>query len=81
LQIWLATMREFLGKIFNQEIETRFRQVISFCRAGNGGRHSLFKLFRERVLLCKQTGWLEIAGAGMVHPEVLKNGDIDPEEI
>lgn len=29
--------------------------------------------------MCKHTGWLEIAGAGMVHPEVLKNGGIDPE--
>ncbi len=29
--------------------------------------------------LCKHTGWLEILGAGMIHPEVLKNGDIDTE--
>ena len=30
--------------------------------------------------VCKQTGWLELLGAGMVHPEVLKNGGIDPEK-
>jgi phenylalanyl-tRNA synthetase alpha chain len=30
--------------------------------------------------LCKQSGWLEILGAGMVHPNVLKNGGIDPEQ-
>jgi phenylalanyl-tRNA synthetase alpha chain len=29
--------------------------------------------------VCKQSGWLEILGAGMVHPHVLKNGGIDPE--
>ncbi|MBI5411816.1 phenylalanine--tRNA ligase subunit alpha [Candidatus Peregrinibacteria bacterium] len=29
--------------------------------------------------LCKKSGWLEIAGAGMVHPTVLKNGGVDPE--
>jgi phenylalanyl-tRNA synthetase alpha chain len=29
--------------------------------------------------LCKRTGWLEILGAGMVHPVVLKNGGYDPE--
>jgi phenylalanyl-tRNA synthetase alpha chain len=29
--------------------------------------------------LCKRTGWLEIMGAGMVHPTVLKNGGYDPE--
>jgi phenylalanyl-tRNA synthetase alpha chain len=29
--------------------------------------------------LCKRTGWLEILGAGMVHPTVLRNGGYDPE--
>ncbi len=29
---------------------------------------------------CKYSGWLEILGAGMIHPEVLKNGGIDPEK-
>jgi phenylalanyl-tRNA synthetase alpha chain len=29
--------------------------------------------------LCKRSGWLEIMGAGMVHPVVLKNGGYDPE--
>jgi phenylalanyl-tRNA synthetase alpha chain len=29
--------------------------------------------------LCKRTGWLEIMGAGMVHPVVLRNGGYDPE--
>ena len=28
--------------------------------------------------LCKRTGWLEIMGAGMVHPTVLRNGGYDP---
>lgn len=30
--------------------------------------------------ICKQSGWLEILGAGMVHPNVLKSGNIDPEK-
>ncbi len=30
--------------------------------------------------VCKNTGWLELLGAGMVHPQVLKNGGIDPEK-
>jgi phenylalanyl-tRNA synthetase alpha chain len=30
--------------------------------------------------VCKYTGWLEIAGAGMVHPVVLENGGYDPDE-
>jgi phenylalanyl-tRNA synthetase alpha chain len=31
--------------------------------------------------VCKYTGWLEIAGAGMVHPVVLQNGGYDPQEF
>ena len=30
--------------------------------------------------VCKQSGWLEILGCGMIHPNVLKAGDIDPEK-
>lgn len=30
---------------------------------------------------CKQTGWLEMAGAGMVHPQVLRNVGYDPENV
>jgi phenylalanyl-tRNA synthetase alpha chain len=32
----------------------------------------------EGCRVCKHTGWLEIAGAGMVHPIVLQNGGYDP---
>jgi phenylalanyl-tRNA synthetase alpha chain len=31
--------------------------------------------------MCKGTGWLEIAGAGMVHPTVLRNGGYDPTQV
>ena len=31
--------------------------------------------------VCKHTGWVEIAGAGMVHPTVLRNGGYDPDEF
>lgn len=30
--------------------------------------------------LCKHSGWLEVAGAGMIHPNVLRKANIDPEE-
>ena len=29
--------------------------------------------------VCKNTGWLEIVGAGLIHPDVLRAGGIDPE--
>jgi phenylalanyl-tRNA synthetase alpha chain len=31
--------------------------------------------------VCKHSGWIEIGGSGMVHPNVLKNGGYDPEEV
>ncbi|WP_054673488.1 phenylalanine--tRNA ligase subunit alpha, partial [Calditerricola satsumensis] len=31
--------------------------------------------------VCKETGWLEILGAGMVHPDVLRAGGYDPEQV
>ncbi|HEY0655293.1 MAG TPA: phenylalanine--tRNA ligase subunit alpha [Chryseosolibacter sp.] len=35
----------------------------------------------EGCVVCKRSGWVEIAGAGMVHPNVLRNCGIDPEEF
>ena len=34
----------------------------------------------EGCRLCKYTGWLEILGCGMVHPNVLRGCNVDPEE-
>jgi len=76
-----ATINEFLAKLFKREVETRFRpsffpftepslEVDIRCTSCEG----------EGCRLCKYSGWLEITGAGMIHPQVLKNGNIDPEE-
>jgi phenylalanyl-tRNA synthetase alpha chain len=35
----------------------------------------------EGCVVCKRSGWVEIAGSGMVHPNVLRNCGIDPEEF
>ena len=35
----------------------------------------------EGCVVCKRSGWVEIAGAGMVHPNVLRNCGIDPDEF
>ncbi|MEB2310599.1 MAG: phenylalanine--tRNA ligase subunit alpha [Sorangiineae bacterium] len=42
-----------------------------FCRADDGSRAT--------CRICKSTGWLEILGCGMVHPDVLSHAGIDPE--
>jgi phenylalanyl-tRNA synthetase alpha chain len=47
---------------------------------GSGGREPKASVPPSRRCgTCKETGWLEVLGAGMVHPKVLENGGIDPK--
>lgn len=76
----LATMDEFLSKFFNKKIETRYRpSYFPFVEPGMEVDVRCVVCEGKGCNICKHTGWLEIAGAGMIHPEVLKNGGIDPE--
>ncbi|MFO0581338.1 MAG: phenylalanine--tRNA ligase subunit alpha [Anaeromyxobacter sp.] len=47
--------------------------------AGDAGRLPDGQGPTKRCGTCKETGWLEVLGAGMVHPKVLENGGIDPK--
>jgi phenylalanyl-tRNA synthetase alpha chain len=76
----LATMQAFLSKVFHRDIEIRFRpSYFPFVEPGMEVDVRCLTCGGSGCMLCKYTGWLEVAGAGMVHPEVLKNGAIDPE--
>lgn len=78
----ISTLHEFLTKLFNTEVETRFRpSYFPFVEPGMEVDLRCLTCKGAGCNLCKHTGWLEVAGAGMVHPEVLKNGAIDPEEF
>lgn len=76
----MATMREFLSKLFGQEVETRYRpSYFPFVEPGLEVDVRCLSCKGAGCGLCKHTGWLEVGGAGMIHPEVLRNGGIDPE--
>lgn len=76
----LATLNEFLKKLFHQDIKTRFRpSFFPFVEPGLEVDIACTSCQGAGCSLCKHSGWLELLGAGMVHPEVLKNGGIDPE--
>lgn len=76
-----ATMDEFCNKLFHTQVKTRYRpSYFPFVEPGLEVDVGCTSCNGKGCRLCKQTGWLEILGAGMVHPEVLKNGGIDPEE-
>lgn len=76
----LATMDAFCHKLFKKAVETRYRpSYFPFVEPGLEVDVRCSSCEGKGCRLCKQTGWLEILGAGMVHPEVLVNGGIDPE--
>jgi phenylalanyl-tRNA synthetase alpha chain len=77
----LATLEEFLSRLFGEKVQTRFRpSYFPFVEPGLEVDVSCTSCKGSGCRLCKQTGWLEILGAGMVHPNVLKAGSIDPEK-
>jgi phenylalanyl-tRNA synthetase alpha chain len=77
----LSTLEEFYTKLFKEEVEIRVRaSYFPFVEPGMevDVRCTICKGTGCRV--CKQSGWLEMCGAGMIHPEVLKAGGIDPDK-
>ncbi|NGX54021.1 MAG: Phenylalanine--tRNA ligase alpha subunit [Chlamydiae bacterium] len=77
----LSTLEEFYTKLFKSELKLRYRpSYFPFVEPGMEVDVSCIRCSGEGCVLCKQSGWLEVCGAGMVHPEVLKSGGIDPEE-
>ena len=75
-----STMQEFWNKLLKRPIETRFRpSYFPFVEPGLEIDIRCTHCEGTGCRLCKQSGWLEVCGAGMVHPEVLRSGGIDPE--
>lgn len=77
----LATLKLLYTKVFGKEVEMRVRpSYFPFVEPGMEVDIRCTKCEGSGCKLCKNTGWLEVCGAGMVHPEVLSFGGIDPEE-
>lgn len=77
-----ATMDEFLSKLFNEKVETRYRpSYFPFVEPGLEVDVRCISCKGTGCRICKHTGWLEILGAGMVHPNVLRKGRINPEHF
>lgn len=75
-----VTMTDFLSKLFHAEVETRFRpSFFPFVEPGMEVDLRCLSCQGSGCSLCKHSGWLEVAGAGMVHPNVLKYAGIDAE--
>jgi phenylalanyl-tRNA synthetase alpha chain len=74
-----GTMTAFAQRFFGADKQTRFRcSHFPFTEPSVEVDVECILCGGDGCPVCKHTGWLEIAGAGMVHPVVLKNGGYDP---
>ncbi len=75
-----GTLNTFVQKLFGNETNTKFRpHNFPFTEPSAEIDVTCFKCGGKGCPVCKGEGWIEILGAGMVHPNVLRNCGIDPE--
>lgn len=75
-----ATLAQFVREMFGPETKVRFRpDYFPFVEPGAEWAISCVMCKGAGCSLCKSTGWLELGGAGMIHPNVLERFDIDSE--
>ncbi|MBO0801351.1 MAG: phenylalanine--tRNA ligase subunit alpha [Blastocatellia bacterium] len=75
-----GTLQVFVHRMFGPETQTRFRpSYFPFTEPSAEVDYSCFKCGGKGCRICKGSGWIELGGSGMVHPNVLRNVGIDPE--
>jgi len=76
-----ATLEHFVRKLFGGEPKFRLRpSFFPFTEPSAELDMSCLFCGGAGCGTCSQTGWMEILGCGMIHPQVLRNVGIDPEE-
>ena len=76
-----GTLEIFVKKIIGANLELRFRpSYFPFTEPSYEVDVTCFKCGGKGCNLCKQTGWIEVLGSGIVHPNVLKMNGYDPEK-
>ena len=76
----IYVMKNILKEIYKQDVEVRLRPgFFPFVEPGFELDIKCLICGGEGCPTCKNSGWLELCPCGMIHPEVLKMGGIDPE--
>jgi phenylalanyl-tRNA synthetase alpha chain len=77
-----GTLAEFVHRLFGPETQTRFRpSYFPFTEPSAEVDYSCFNCGGTGCRICKHSGWIELGGSGMVHPNVLRAVNVDPEEF
>lgn len=75
-----GTLELFAKKMFGDKVETKFRpHHFPFTEPSAEMDATCFVCNGEGCRVCKNSGWIELLGCGMVHPDVLRKCGIDPE--
>jgi len=75
------TLYFFAQEMYGKDIKPRFRpSYFPFTEPSAEMDITCFICGGKGCRVCKQTGWVEILGCGMVHPKVLENCNIDPNK-
>ena len=76
-----GTLEELVKHLYGPETKLRLRpKYYPFVEPGVNGEVTCFLCKGDGCRVCKNTGWLEILGAGLIHPNVLKEGGIDTKK-
>ena len=76
-----GTLDFFAKMLFGEKVRTRFQpSFFPFTEPSGEVAVSCFVCDGQGCRVCKESGWIELMGCGMVHPQVLRNGGIDPEK-
>lgn len=76
-----GTIDVIVKKLFGEDTKTRFRpSYYQFTEPSVEVDISCFNCHGEGCNICKNTGYITVAGAGMVHPNVLRNASYDPSK-
>lgn len=75
-----GTVDQFLKAFFEADVPVRFRpSYFPFTEPSAEVDIQCTQCSGSGCRVCKQTGWLEIMGCGMIHPNVLRSSNVDPE--
>ena len=75
-----GTLEAVAQNLFGDELSVRLRpSYFPFTEPSVEADITCFNCHGQGCSICKQTGWIEALGAGMVHPNVLKMSGVDPE--
>ncbi|MDZ4260693.1 MAG: phenylalanine--tRNA ligase subunit alpha, partial [Candidatus Sungbacteria bacterium] len=77
-----AILQEFFSRLFTKKVTIRLRpSYFPFTEPSFEVDISCLSCNHKGCSICKKTGWVELAGAGMVHPNVFKAVGYNPKDV